>query len=158
MINIKFLLFAKMPVYFFRKQNNLQFHFFLLENILPDGQAEKSRKRKKNTALRKQNHITEETLFCAGWIVVVTSLGAGYCSEEILYLYRNRWQVELLFVFFCGFFLLFLITVYDFTTFIDDTLAAELTVLRHSLLFWILCCFRYFSRKWHKIPAGEFVR
>ena len=47
---------------------------------------------------------------------------------------------------------------HDFTTFIDDTLAAELTVLRHSLLFWILCCFRYFSRKWHKIPAGEFVR
>ena len=64
---------------------------------LPDGQAEKSRKRKKNTALRKQNHITEETLFCAGWIVVVTSPGAEYCSEEILYLYRNRWQVELLF-------------------------------------------------------------
>ena len=49
-------------------------------------------------------------------------------------------------------------TLHDFTTFIDDTLAAELTVLRHSLLFWILCCFRYFSRKWHKIPAGEFVR
>jgi uncharacterized membrane protein len=48
--------------------------------------------------------------------------------------------------------------LHDFTTFIDDTLAAELTVLRHSLLFWILCCFRYFSRKWHKIPAGEFVR
>ena len=51
-----------------------------------------------------------------------------------------------------------LILEHDFTTFIDDTLAAELTVLRHSLLFWILCCFRYFSRKWHKIPAGEFVR
>ena len=64
---------------------------------LPDGQAEKSRKRKKSTALRKQNQITEETLFCAGWIVLVTSLGTGYCSEEILYLYRNRWQVELLF-------------------------------------------------------------
>ncbi len=51
-----------------------------------------------------------------------------------------------------------ILTNHDFTTFIDDTLAAELTVLRHSLLFWILCCFRYFSRKWHKIPAGEFVR
>ena len=54
--------------------------------------------------------------------------------------------------------LTFLYYLHDFTTFIDDTLAAELTVLRHSLLFWILCCFRYFSRKWHKIPAGEFVR
>ena len=64
---------------------------------LPEGQAEKSRKRKKSTALRKQNQITEETLFCAGWIVVVTSLGTEYCGEEILYLYRSRWQVELLF-------------------------------------------------------------
>ncbi len=36
-------------------------------------------------------------MFCAGWIVVVTSLGMEYCSEEILYLYRSRWQVELLF-------------------------------------------------------------
>lgn len=48
--------------------------------------------------------------------------------------------------------------LHDFTTFIDDTLAAELTVLRHSLLFWILYSFRYFSRKWHKIPADGFVR
>lgn len=36
-------------------------------------------------------------MFCAGWIVVITSLGAGYCGEEILHLYRSRWQVELLF-------------------------------------------------------------
>jgi len=56
---------------------------------LPEGQAEKSRKRKKSTALRKQNRITEETLFCAGWIVVVTSLGTEYCDKKILYLYRS---------------------------------------------------------------------
>ena len=30
-------------------------------------------------------------------MVVITSLGAGYCGEEILHLYRSRWQVELLF-------------------------------------------------------------
>ncbi len=64
---------------------------------LPEEQAEKSRKRKKRTASRKQNQITEETLFCAGWIVVITSLGTEYCGEEILHLYRSRWQVELLF-------------------------------------------------------------
>ncbi len=30
-------------------------------------------------------------------MVVITSLGAQYCGEEILHLYRSRWQVELLF-------------------------------------------------------------
>jgi len=36
-------------------------------------------------------------LFCAGWIAVITSLGAEYCVKEILHLYRSRWQIELLF-------------------------------------------------------------
>ena len=64
---------------------------------LTEKQAEKARKRKKRTAVRKQKQITDDTLFCAGWMVVITSLGAGYCGEEILHLYRSRWQVELLF-------------------------------------------------------------
>ena len=64
---------------------------------LPKEEAKKARKRKKSTASRKQNQITKDTLFCAGWIVVIISLGIEYCGEEILYLYRSRWQVELLF-------------------------------------------------------------
>lgn len=86
-----------LDIYGFCKYMTKKAFVRVIAGKLPDGQAEKSRKRKKSTALRKQNQITEETLFCAGWIVVVTSLGTGYCSEEILYLYRNRWQVELLF-------------------------------------------------------------
>lgn len=69
----------------------------IIAGKLPEGQAEKARKRKKRTAIRKQKQITDDTLFCAGWMVVITSLGAGYCGEEILHLYRSRWQVELLF-------------------------------------------------------------
>lgn len=53
---------------------------------------EKSKKASKN-----QHQIGEDTLFCAGWLTVITSLGAEYCGEEILHLYRSRWQVELLF-------------------------------------------------------------
>ncbi len=34
---------------------------------------------------------------CAGWIVLITSLGAEYSGEEIVHLYKSRWQVELLF-------------------------------------------------------------
>ena len=64
---------------------------------LPKEKAEQAKKRKKNTASRKQHKITKDTLFCAGWIVIITSLGIEYCAEEILYLYRSRWQVELLF-------------------------------------------------------------
>ena len=64
---------------------------------LPEGQTKKAQKRKKANASRKQHKITEDTLFCAGWIVVITSLDIGYCGEEILHLYRSRWQVELLF-------------------------------------------------------------
>jgi len=64
---------------------------------LPDGQAAKARKRKTRKASKNQRRIQAETLFSAGWITVVTSLGAEYSGEEILHLYRSRWQVELLF-------------------------------------------------------------
>lgn len=64
---------------------------------LPEEKAKKSRKRKKANASKKKYKITEDTLFCAGWIVVITFLGVDYCGEEILYLYKSRWQVELLF-------------------------------------------------------------
>lgn len=64
---------------------------------LPKEQAEKSRKRKQRKASKNQKLITQDTLFCAGYIVAATTLGAEYSAEEILYLYRSRWQVELLF-------------------------------------------------------------
>lgn len=64
---------------------------------LPEGQAEKSRKRKRRKASKNQKSITQDALFCAGYVVVITTLGAEYSGEEILYLYRSRWQVELLF-------------------------------------------------------------
>lgn len=64
---------------------------------LPKEQAEKAKKRKKRKASKNQRKITEDTLFYAGYIVVITSLGVEYSGEEILHLYRSRWQVELLF-------------------------------------------------------------
>lgn len=64
---------------------------------LPEEQARKAKKRKQRKASKNQNQITQDTLFCSGWIVVITTLGIEYSGEEILYLYRSRWQVELLF-------------------------------------------------------------
>lgn len=46
---------------------------------------------------------------------------------------------------------------HDFTTFINDTLVFGSTVLRHLSRYLILCQFRLFPRKWHKIPAGGSV-
>ena len=42
--------------------------------------------------------------------------------------------------------------------FINDTPVSEPAVLRYLIRHLILCWFRLFLRKWHKIPAGEFVR
>ena len=64
---------------------------------LPDEQAAKARKRKTQKASKNQHQIQAETLLSAGWITLVTSLGKEYCGEEIIHLYRSRWQVELLF-------------------------------------------------------------
>lgn len=64
---------------------------------LPACQAEKARKRRTRKAAKNQQRIGAGTLLSAGWITVITSLGAEYCGEEIMHLYRSRWQVELLF-------------------------------------------------------------
>lgn len=64
---------------------------------LPEEQARKAKKRKQRKVSKNQNQITQDTLFCSGWIVVITTLGIEYSGEEILYLYRSRWQVERLF-------------------------------------------------------------
>ena len=69
----------------------------IITHRLPDCQAEKARKRKTRKASKNQRRIEAETLLSAGWITVITSLGTEYCGEEILHLYRSRWQVELLF-------------------------------------------------------------
>lgn len=69
----------------------------VIAHKLPECQAAKARKRKTRKASKNQRQIGAETLLSAGWMIVITSLGAEYSGEEILYLYRSRWQVELLF-------------------------------------------------------------
>ena len=60
-------------------------------------QEDKARKRKLRRAQKNQQQIKEDTLFCAGYLILITSLGAEYSPEEIFHLYQSRWQVELLF-------------------------------------------------------------
>ena len=46
---------------------------------------------------KKQARIATDTLAFNEYLVVATSLDNGYLAEEILDLYRYRWQVELYF-------------------------------------------------------------
>lgn len=69
----------------------------LIAQELPKEQAEKNRKRKVRKAQKNQSVLKEETLFYGNYVILITSLGVEYDREEILYIYRSRWQIELLF-------------------------------------------------------------
>lgn len=84
-------------VFGFCKYKNKTGFVRVIAHKLSDSQTEKARKRKTRKASKNQRQIRTDTLLCAGWVTVITSLGEEYCGEEILHLYRSRWQVELLF-------------------------------------------------------------
>lgn len=65
---------------------------------LPPQQAAANRARKRRIASRKQRTLSPEALLLAEWIVVVTTLPTtAWSADEVLRLYRARWQVELFF-------------------------------------------------------------
>lgn len=65
---------------------------------LSDEATKKAQRRKRKKAVNDRRKITEETLYLAGWVLVVTSLPAEqWPTDAVVRLYRARWQVELLF-------------------------------------------------------------
>lgn len=64
---------------------------------LPKEKAEQARKRKRRKASKNQYQLQEKSVLFAGYMIVITSLGVEYGREEIVELYRMRWQIELLF-------------------------------------------------------------
>ncbi len=64
---------------------------------LPAEEAEKARARVVARAKRKQQVVRPETLQLAGWVLLLSTLDAtSWSAEELFWLYRNRWQIELL--------------------------------------------------------------
>ncbi len=61
------------------------------------GAIESTRKRMKRKESKKQARIATDTFAFNEYLVVATSLDNGYLADEILDLYRYRWQVELYF-------------------------------------------------------------
>lgn len=61
-------------------------------------QASASQKRKRQKAKQDKRQVQAQTLYLAGWLLVVTTLPAQqWSAAEILTLYRCRWHIELFF-------------------------------------------------------------
>lgn len=60
--------------------------------------AEEGRKKTLREAARKGHKLQPETVELAGYVLVLTSTAAAdFTPEEILEIYRFRWQIELVF-------------------------------------------------------------
>lgn len=60
-------------------------------------EIEKEEKRLKKEASRRQRTISEETKFSRRYVFMITSFPQNFSAEDILKLYRLRWQVEMVF-------------------------------------------------------------
>lgn len=70
----------------------------LIAQPLPADKSEVAREKLRKRASRKQRKLSELALRLAGYVVVLTSLGQDFASDQqILEIYRIRWQIELLF-------------------------------------------------------------
>jgi hypothetical protein len=65
---------------------------------LPPEQAGLARKRAEKRAQKKGRPVSLKSLVLAGWLLLITTLAAtDWPAQDILRLYRVRWQIELLF-------------------------------------------------------------
>lgn len=65
---------------------------------LPQEQAEQARRRVKRKAQKNQVQVRPQSLFVAGFVLLLTNLPATqWSAQQIVQLYRLRWQVELCF-------------------------------------------------------------
>ena len=65
---------------------------------LTDEQRRRAQRKKKREASRRQKSLSPDTLYLAGWLLVVTTLPAeGWSEQQVLSLYRARWHIELIF-------------------------------------------------------------
>ena len=68
----------------------------LIASPLPPEKAAEARRRARLRHQRKQKPLNENTLFAAGFVLLLTNLSVEtWSSQLILILYRLRWQIEL---------------------------------------------------------------
>ncbi|MGH9206995.1 MAG: transposase [Acidimicrobiales bacterium] len=60
--------------------------------------AMRARQNKREQARSRGKRVSEQTLFLAGWVLLITTLAAAeWSATEVLQLYRARWQIELVY-------------------------------------------------------------
>ncbi len=65
---------------------------------LPLQKAEAARRKVRQRYQRKQKQVSQETLFAAGFVLLLTNLPAeDWPTHLVLALYRTRWQIEIVF-------------------------------------------------------------
>jgi Transposase DDE domain len=65
---------------------------------LSEAPTQAARRRKCQKAKKDQRRIQPDTLYVAGWLLLITTLPAEqWSAAEVLALYRSRWHIELLF-------------------------------------------------------------
>jgi hypothetical protein len=70
----------------------------LLATKLDAAATQRARRRRRRKAQKAGRTITAPTLMVAGWLLLITTLEArSWSAAEVLYVYRVRWQVELVF-------------------------------------------------------------
>lgn len=68
----------------------------LIVCALPEEAAERARAKQRKKAHKQQRQIKEETLLLCGWLLLLSSLSEDdWPDEQVLALYRARWQIEL---------------------------------------------------------------
>jgi len=72
------------------------FQFRLVASPIPPDKLEETKRRARLRHQRKQKPLNENTLFAAGFVLLLTNLSAEtWPGHRILALYRMRWQIEL---------------------------------------------------------------
>lgn len=68
----------------------------LIAQSLPPEQAERARAKERKKASKQQRRLQEQTLYLCGWLLLWSSLPQeSWPEEDLLALYRARWQIEL---------------------------------------------------------------
>lgn len=79
-------------------QEGKRFQIRLIGLRLSAEQRQRVERKKKRLASKRQRPLSPDTLYLAGWILLVTTLPQEHWSDQqVLSLYRARWHIELIF-------------------------------------------------------------
>jgi hypothetical protein len=82
----------------FYQENGQKYEIRIIALKRTPEQRERDLRRKKTNAKRNKSKMQKESLYLSNWLLVLTTLPAkDWTAQEVLSLYRARWQIEILF-------------------------------------------------------------